>query len=189
MKTFHGANYSDILFFMNDIRLITLDPNEWKAYKQIRLEALKNEPDAFARTYDEERDKKDEVWKERLEEAQNNNKVVLLFVQYNNRIVGMGGLFYTHEHSPLVEIWGIYINKEFRGKGLGKVLITNLITKAKKNKKTKKLKIEVNSANIPAIRLYLRLGFNITETKKKVLHGKFDEYVMEKELTPTITSP
>jgi hypothetical protein len=38
---------------MNNIEIITLKPEEWKQYRDLRLRALKEEPQAFGSTYED----------------------------------------------------------------------------------------------------------------------------------------
>ena len=51
---------------MAEIKIVTLAPEEWQLYKQIRLEALLNEPQAFASSFAEVMERPDSHWQERL---------------------------------------------------------------------------------------------------------------------------
>ncbi|MBI2011554.1 hypothetical protein HYS91_02180 [Candidatus Daviesbacteria bacterium] len=55
---------------MDKIEIIKLNPNRWEEYKELRLQALKENPEAFGSTYEEAADKPDKEWKSRLEKVQ-----------------------------------------------------------------------------------------------------------------------
>lgn len=76
---------------------------------------------------------------------------------------------------------GIALVKNWRGKGLGSLLLTEMIEQADKKWHPKNFYLHVVSANIPARRLYESLGFRIIarlpdwfEYQKKYL----DEYIL-----------
>ncbi len=76
---------------------------------------------------------------------------------------------------------GIALVKNWRGKGLGSLLLTEVIERAEKKWHPKNFYLHVVSANIPARRLYESLGFRIIarlpdwfEYQKKYL----DEYLL-----------
>ena len=59
----------------------------------------------------------------------------------------------------------------FRGRGIGKQLLTTCIAKAEQNGITR-IELEVRSDNAIAIELYRQLGFQLETVKKKAL--RFD---------------
>jgi ribosomal protein S18 acetylase RimI-like enzyme len=63
-------------------------------------------------------------------------------------------------------IWlGIAVSEKYKGKGLGLIMMNQLITFAKQNK-VKQIKLSVDNDNAPAIKLYEKLGFKLTEKKE-----------------------
>jgi len=44
---------------MDAVRIVRLNPEDWKKYREIRLEALKNDPDSFCDIYAEEAKRSD----------------------------------------------------------------------------------------------------------------------------------
>lgn len=70
---------------------------------------------------------------------------------------------------------GIALLPEFRGKGLGSMLMKHLIARVKREMKPKNIHLDVFSENDPAIQLYRKLGFNIHHTKKEWI-DHFGEY-------------
>lgn len=57
---------------------------------------------------------------------------------------------------------GIYVSKEFRGRGVSKLLM-NFLHFAAKNKGAEFVKLKVYKSNIPAINLYKSLGYELID--------------------------
>jgi RimJ/RimL family protein N-acetyltransferase len=55
----------------------------------------------------------------------------------------------------------VYVKKEFRGFGIGKLLMNRLLKWGKQNKLIKKMSLAVFSNNENAIRLYEQLDFKV----------------------------
>lgn len=159
---------------MEKIEVISLQPEDWQKYKAIRLEALAKEPDSFESIYEKEVGKPDDFWKTRLKHS------TILFLKINENIIGMGGIYYEKNKPDIANIWGIYVNEKYRGRGYGKMLMAKLLEKVYDNKNVNLVKLCVNTNKLPAIKLYEKMGFKITKKKEKALKNKYDEYFMEK---------
>src|SRR5947209_7654165 len=110
---------------MNHLEIIKLQPEDWQAYKSLRLEALRNEPQAFGSSYQENLQKPDVYWQGRLADAAEGKKSWLLFAKEKDRLIGMIGAFITDEKDA-AEIISVYVTKEKRGKGVSKALMTEI---------------------------------------------------------------
>ena len=55
----------------NTIKIIKLEVSEWKKYKSLKLESLKNDSLAFGFEYEEAVDKKDDKWQVPLQNPNN----------------------------------------------------------------------------------------------------------------------
>jgi ribosomal protein S18 acetylase RimI-like enzyme len=73
---------------------------------------------------------------------------------------------------------GMGVHKDFRGMGIGTKLIERTISKAKE-KALERIELEVFASNIPAIKLYEKIGFVVEGVKKKArkLDGVYDDLV------------
>lgn len=165
------------------VEIIKLDPEEWEKYKVIRLEALQSDPIAFADIYDKAVAYKDSYWKSRLE----NPEQIWLFAKVNSQIVGMIGALIKGEDRPLgtAAIVGVYVSKDYRGKGISRRLMNQLFEEMRKTGFIEKVKLWVAETQVSARKLYEKTGFKyIGKDEKPIEHnGKvYEELIMEKDL-------
>lgn len=159
---------------MDSINLFKLE--QWEEYKKIRLLSLKNEPKAFGSSYEEEIRFSDQRWRERLMDKD----TLTLYCYENNAIVGTARSRITNNKANII---GVYVSPCSRGKGFSKKMMIFLI-KELTYLNINTLYLSVNKTQIPAINLYLKVGFKIIgEEKTKMGDGIFyDEYLMEYKL-------
>ena len=168
---------------MERITLNKATLEDWKDYRKIRLEALKNDPVYFGSSYEEEVQLSEKQWKYRI---CNSNSVI--FLVYDDKTpVGLSVIHYESKVKlqHLAYIYSVYVTKKFRGKGISKLLMDSILNDVKKNKMIKKIKLNVESTNKPAISLYKKYGFQIIAILKKEIKIKkkyYDDYIMEKFL-------
>lgn len=135
-------------------------------YRQIRLEALDKNPDSFGTTYQEEVIKTIEQFRARIP-VDNNNFILGCFEDKN--LIGIVA-FQQESRIKLrhkAYISSMYVQQEYRGKGVGKLLLNELIEKAKIMKDVEILLIDIVKSNFLAKPLYLSLGFQIYGTEKR----------------------
>lgn len=155
---------------MKNIKIDLLKSSEWRVYKAIQLEALKEEPSSFGTSYAELVDASDERWQERP-----SDKDSLIFVAKDEeRAVGVVGVtFEGEEDGKAAYLWGMYVNRNYRGIGLGKQLLNTAIKALKKTTKVRKVKLMVEYAPTPAQMLYKSVGFQpVGTTDYKLGDGK-----------------
>lgn len=100
-------------------------------------------------------------------------------------------IFYSEEKEKITgyitlskngEIGFLAVSKKFQGKGIANMLLKKIISSAKQ-KKLKKLFLDVRNDNFSAIRLYLKNGFMITKLyKKKIDNNEITKLRLEKQL-------
>lgn len=129
--------------------------------------------------------KEEQKWLEEQIDKVNSQKMVFLFAEYNNRIIGTTRIsLHIGRQSHVVE-FGIAIRKDYREIGLGSYLMKEIIKLAKKELKPrpKIIRLRVFPTNKPAIRLYRKFGFKkVAKIPKQIQYkGKlFDEIIMLK---------
>lgn len=168
---------------MNSFEIVTLTPDQWAAYKDIRMESLMNEPQAFFSTYVESAKKPDSFWQERLAEAQDGNESWLYFAKDGEKIIGIIGA-YVKDNKEVAEIVSVYVNGDARGQGVSKMLMNKILQVLSEKDSIKTVRLAVNVDQTPALNLYKSYGFQITEKKNILMgDGKYhDEYIMLKQL-------
>lgn len=95
------------------------------------------------------------------------NSTGLIFFEKEKQIIAM----ILYQKTDITEIITICVHPDFRKQGIAKNLLLELKTKMKK----RKIMLEVNERNIPAIKLYKKLGFKEINVRKN--------YYKEKEKT------
>ena len=95
-----------------------------------------------------------------------NNNLFLLF--NNNEIVGSILLRKRISHKSFKKFWwiyGVYIDKKYRKKGYGKIIMNEAVNWLHR-KSVNKVYLYVDSNNIKAISLYKKIEFKIIEKSK-----------------------
>ena len=145
------------------------------AFRSIRLEGLRNDPEAFGSTFEKESSEPGQYFVERL----TRNAVFGGFV--GDRLVGVAG-FYSFgdtksRHKGV--LWGMYVTPEARGSGLATHLVETLLEHA--GKEVEQVQLTVTASNSRARRFYERMGFVQYGLEEKSLKYKgtyFDEVLM-----------
>ena len=128
-------------------------PADAAIYRDIRLEGLRDSPDAFSSTYEAEIGRPLDAFADRLRDSY----VVGAFD--GPQLAGIAGFYVQpgpkHAHKGM--LWGMYVRPPHRGTGLGRVLVEAIIAHAGRHVEV--LQLFVVSDNLPARRLYRSLGF------------------------------
>lgn len=168
---------------MVNIKVIKLPASKWREYRNLRLKAVKNDPLAFVDTYEEELNSSEEKWKLRL----NSPNGLMLFAEADGKPVGMVGAFWENKekNKHIANIVSLFVKEEFRGKGIGKILLEAMIKELNRKSDIRKLKLGVVFTQIAALNMYQKLGFKIIgKAEKELKNGDifYDEYLLEKYL-------
>ena len=99
-----------------------------------------------------------------------------IVAKYKNEVVGFCGIM---TNPPDIEIMNIVVKKSFRKKGIGKILLNRIIEISQKLN-CKKIFLEVNEKNFPALKLYDNVGFKQIGIRKKYYNLKDDAVIMSK---------
>jgi ribosomal protein S18 acetylase RimI-like enzyme len=149
---------------MNDsVQIVKPNIEEWEAFRDIRLQSLKESPTAFLANFEDESATLEEKWKARIEGSLRGKAGVTLVAKMNGKIAGLVGVqFMQHTKTRhIAHIWGTYVAAEYRGLGIGRKLMDGIIDATKANIEIKKIKIEVIAEQLSAFELYKKLGFQM----------------------------
>ena len=111
------------------------------------------------------------------EELKNPNSKYILALEKDN-IVGFGGIWKAVDD---IHITNIVVKKSLRKNGIGSMLLNKLIELSKKEN-INSITLEVNTKNIPAIKLYEKYGFKNVGIRKKYYNGTDDAVIMTMEV-------
>jgi len=148
-------------------------------YRSIRLEALKQNPEAFGSTFELESERPPS-W---FEATLSRTDVFGAFLE--GTLAGMAG-FITPESSKRAHkgvLWAMYVRPAARNSGLGRRLVESVLTHARE--RVEAVQLTVVSENEAARRLYRTLGFIEYGLEKRALkqNGRYyDEVLMVKFL-------
>ncbi len=144
-----------------------LQEQDWKLWKEIRLEALKLHPEAFGSSYEEE-----SLWEqEKFKQGLVKNNIFGAFIK--DKLVGVAG-FSIYNPQKLRHkgmLFTLYVKKESRNQGIANQLVEAVISYA--SSKVFQVHCSVNTGNNQAIKLYKKQGFEIFGTETRAL--KVDE--------------
>jgi RimJ/RimL family protein N-acetyltransferase len=162
-----------------DIYLRQLTPGDAALYRSIRLEGLKQSPEAFGSTFDAEFTQPLAWFFERL-----SNSVVFGAIR-DPRILGIAAFAVRKEEKEAHKglLWGMYVRPEARGAGVARRLVEAVIAYARP--RVELIQLSVVVGNEQARRLYARLGFVEYGIEKNSLkyRGRYhDEILMAKDL-------
>ena len=130
-----------------------LAPSDAALFREIRLEGLCREPDAFSSTFEDESEQPLSFFAERLADS-------AVFAAFRGaESLGIAGFFVQHgpKHRHKGMLWGMYVRPDARGAGVGAMLVEAVIEHARG--RVELIQLRVISENGGARRLYARFGF------------------------------
>ncbi len=152
-----------------EIRL--LQEHDAAVFRDVRLRALKEHPEAFGSSYEEQKDMPLEKWQERLRPSPvGDNGYFGAFDK--EELVGIIG-FFRQQGAKVrhkATIISMYVPTEYRGKGIARDLMKSAIAYVKEKTTVEQLQLAVVTSNQNARRLYERMGFIPFGEEKRALN-------------------
>jgi RimJ/RimL family protein N-acetyltransferase len=155
-------------------------------YRDLRLEALLNHPEAFGADYEENLAQPESHWVERVRKNVGDGTSIVFVAEASQTLLGMTGIFQdvSAKTRHNATIWGVYVRPGWRGLGVADALVSACIDWARK-KGVNMAKLAVVTTNAAAIRCYLRCGFSVYGVDPKPIYfGSiyYDELLMVRHL-------
>lgn len=135
-------------------KLRRLTAADASSYRELRLEGLKSDPEAFVASFNDEASKPLAWFEDRLR-----NSVVIGGFSSGDALVGVAGLQVpaAAKLSHKGVLWGMFLKPEYRGVGLSQLLVERVIEEAENL--VEAIVLTVVASNIAAVKRYKRLGF------------------------------
>ncbi len=167
------------IIFMYMLRCLT--KSDFQAYSSLRSYGLVTDPSSFWASEEEELP----IRKHRFEKLVDDPFDFILGHFHSGNLVSIAG-FKREENLKLKHkgtIWGVYTHPEFRGQGLAKLLLLDVIRTAFEYEGINQVNLSTNTKNTKAIKLYKAMGFQEFGVEKQcsLINGQFyDEMYMVK---------
>ena len=133
-------------------------PDEWRTYKDLRLRALADSPDAFGSTLAAEQDRSDADWSSRLASGAASGLDLPLLAEVDGVPVGLTWGRIDRSDPRVANLYQMWVAPDYRRLGAGQMLLDEVIAWAKA-KNVAHLDLGVTYRDSPAMRLYTRAGF------------------------------
>jgi RimJ/RimL family protein N-acetyltransferase len=161
-----------------EVRILTEADGE--AFWNIRLRALRDDPESFGSSYEEilERGIAGATQSLRKRDTSPDNATFGAFE--GGTLVGIAGFRREEEvkkrHKGV--IWGMYVPREMRGKGIGKALLQAAIAYAKTLPQLEQINLSVVLTSREARQLFISLGFEPYGLERHALklHGRYFDH-------------
>lgn len=169
------------------IRPIRAD--EVAEFRALRLEALREHPEAYGGTLEEAVALPLDEWHKRLQTNLGGPRGILYVAEAQGELIGMAGISRPEaaklRHTGM--IWGVYLRRSGRGAAMSDRLIEACVSWAQAHE-LRIVRLSVVTTNVAAIRLYARCGFHVYGVEAEALmhNGQYyDELLMARRMLPT----
>ena len=144
-----------------DIEIRPLTSRDAAEFQALRLRGLRESPEAFGSSYDEEVSRPLTVVAERLDAARSPTGRIVMGAFASGQLVGVVGCMQEARtktrHKAVV--WGMYVAPEARGRGIGRALLDRAVAEARSWPNVARIVLSVVDRASAARHLYRSAGF------------------------------
>jgi ribosomal protein S18 acetylase RimI-like enzyme len=144
---------------MGDVEVRTLTRSEWQVLRAVRLEALRDAPDAFTSTVEREEHYEPEGWQSRTASS------AVAFVE--GAPIGLAG-WVRFDGADHMELVGMWVHPEHRGTGAAQALVDHVVAATA----GEQLMLGVVATNDRARAFYRRAGFVAAGSEPEIGTGR-----------------
>ncbi|WP_319026075.1 GNAT family N-acetyltransferase [Pseudomonas putida] len=135
-----------------------LAASEWRVYRDLRLQALIDSPDAFASRYEDEAARDDSAWATRVSAVASSASAQVLIAFQQTEPCGLVWCKSLDADPLVVELFQMWVAPSSRGTGAGRALLDAAIAWAV-TRDAERVCLGVTLADSPAMHLYQSSGF------------------------------
>ncbi|TWP34713.1 GNAT family N-acetyltransferase [Leekyejoonella antrihumi] len=153
---------------MTDITVRALGDEDWQVYRDVRLAALAESPDAFAAKAAHEQAFEEELWRKRIARSRR------LVAEQDDKVVGVVSVGHKGSQDERVsELFGLWVMPELRGKGVAWRLVEAGVDQARSDSYDFVL-YWVGTDNGRAVAFASSFGFRPTDTRRPMKNPEGD---------------
>ncbi|WP_040157526.1 GNAT family N-acetyltransferase [Mobilicoccus massiliensis] len=146
---------------MSDLSVRVLSEDEWEQYRDMRLRALRESPDAFVADIETEEAYDEQLWRDRM------NRSDRLVVTRDSTPVGIASVRMKDDlFDNAAELFSLWVDPKLRGEGVAARLVVVAGEVAEK-KGASQLVYWVGTDNVPAVAFASSYGFRPTEHRRE----------------------
>lgn len=155
---------------MTKIHVRVLSKDEWQAYKDVRLRALRESPEAFVASAEEEEAFPEEKWRDRMERSRR------LLAEDGGSVVGVVSVGTGHRTNipGAGELFGLWVQADRRGSGVARRLLEQAAAVGR-DVGLKQLVYWVGTDNGRAVAFASSFGFRPTDARRPMRIRGVDE--------------
>jgi len=143
---------------------------EWPLYRDLRLRALQDAPDAFGSTFAAERDRTDDEWAERLARGAGSPDELPLVAEFNGEPGGLAWVRLEESEPDVAHLYQMWVAPSCRRRGVGRALL-DASTAWARAMGAHQLELDVTCSNDAAVRLYGGAGFELYGERRPLRAG------------------
>ncbi|MDN8592553.1 GNAT family N-acetyltransferase [Paenibacillus sp. 11B] len=152
------------MFILRNIR-----SDEAEQYWPLRLEALKNHPEAFGASFE----MSIQLPMSEVQERIHNEADDYILGAYTEEGTLAGTMGFKREHGLKLQhkgyIWGVYVSPPYRGRGLASRLLREVLERGRELEGIEQINLSVVTTNESARRLYEQSGFETYGIERNAL--------------------
>jgi len=134
-----------------------LESGDWQIYRDLRLEALRLNAGVYGSSYEREKLRSDEAWKEDL----SGQSSAFFGLFYGDVLIGSGGIFMQDSASKTGMLIGGYIREAYRGQGFSRLIYEARIEWAKQSGLFDRIVVGHREGNEASRRANQAFGFQL----------------------------
>jgi ribosomal protein S18 acetylase RimI-like enzyme len=141
------------------------------AYRDLRLQALKESPAAFCSSYEHEVCLPLTDFAARLRPQDDSASSIFGAFGENHHLIGMLGFSREHrlKRAHICSLWSMYVLSEHRSRGVGSALLDEAISHAQRLSSLRQIVLTVTASNVAACSLYKSRGFELFGLERDAL--------------------